>query len=494
MTKARLQAEAADKMSMSSGASSDRPPSSSLADMEHREASTNSGAFDATQANYGRTMSLRGVLDGMSDSRMIPIQVQTMSFDQPSSFRQPAQVSPIPTTLQGFGHSAFSSSFNDAAAQDPSRTYVGVRSRVDSYPDSNWENASVTSHNSTVASEYLGSESAFSSGVNGFAQMDDPSGMAYPLGSNGRSTAFSAEFTSRENTPTSISSPIGTSYFESLASTMNQNRQRAMTLSPRPGLSLLHEDRPGFSEDELAIPSFASRGHVRQQLTARSRRSFSPILQPQAFSSDGLGGSFGSGNLPGLIVGNTIENRARTASAVSLPPISHTAEEFAMDAGGSGLRMSSDNGSLRGTPIQEYYAVSNSRGDALLGPSSLYRGLERRSYHTSSVFRNDNGRIPAPPGLGHGDVGSNPLVARAASLDNLGSNRARAATWAATPTSDVFGPSSGLYDCNGDDALAGDLASILKLSGAEEKPDVDRPLGMFSDTPTSFLGRKSRDF
>jgi len=42
-----------------------------------------------------------------------------------------------------------------------------------------------------------------------------------------------------------------------------------------------------------------------------------------------------------------------------------------------------------------------------------------------------------------------------------------------------------------EDTLAGDLASILKLSGAEEKVDGDRPPGMFGD----FSGfGKSNDF
>ncbi|CAB9505579.1 expressed unknown protein [Seminavis robusta] len=493
MTKARLQAEAADKMSTSTG--------SAVVEMETRDPS--SAGFDAMQSNYGQSMPS---LD--RSGHVVPSQVHTnsMGFDHGSSFRQPAQVSPIPSSLHGFGQSTSSSSFNDTLAQDPSRTVAGNRGRVDSYPDSNWDNASVTSHNSTVASEYLGSESAFSSGVNGYGQLDDPSAMSlgrtqsYPLGSNGRSTAVSSEMVSRENTPTnSIPSPIGTSYFEPSASAMNQNRQRAMTLSPRPGLSLLHEDRPGFCEDELGIPSFSSGSrHARQQLTARSRRSFSPILQPQAYASDsslGAGGNYGSNNnLPGGVLGgNIMENRPRTSSTASLPAISHTAEEFALDGHGTSRR-SSDNVTMRGPTISEHSAI-HSGGDALLGSSSIYgSGVDGRSHQTSSVFRNDYGGIPAPPGLGHDNIGMpgsghNPLVPRAGSLDGMGSNRVRASTWAAAPASDMFGSSSGLYDYNGDDTLAGDLASILKLSGAEEKPDADRSGMLFSDMPSSFLGR-----
>ena len=456
MTKARLQAEAADKMP----SPGDRNPSVAVIEMEARDA----GTFDSVQSNSSHSM----------PTHMQHMQSQSLLPEQTSFFRQPAQVSPPSPAFHTYHHSGASS--YDNAAQDPNRT-MGNRVRVDSYPESNWENASVTSHNSTVASDYLGSESAFSSGVGGgFSQAgDDQSGLSL-----GRTQSYPVP--SRESTPTSVPSPLGSSYFDSSAA-MAQNRQRAMTLSPRPGLSLLHEDRPGFSDDALGIPSFSSSSrHSRQQLPSRSRRSFSPIMQPHGFTSDSYVG-FGN-NGAGIIGGVIQENRPRTSSAVSLPAISHTAEEFALDGHGSNSRRSSDGVNIGGLSIQEHGALSLAgAGESLMSSSSLYGSGDIRSI--SAVFRDEYGYVPAPPGLGPTDglasaSLANPLTTRAGSMDGLASdnNRVRASTWVAG--GDVFGSSSGLYESTVDDTLAGDLASILKLSGAEEKDDT-------------FLGR-SNDF
>jgi len=71
-----------------------------------------------------------------------------------------------------------------------------------------------------------------------------------------------------------------------------------------------------------------------------------------------------------------------------------------------------------------------------------------------------------------------PMAARVGIVDGLPpsseNNRVRAATWVAG--SSVCGANTGLYDSMADDTLSGDLASILKLSGAEEK---DENSGLF---------------
>ena len=118
--------------------------------------------------------------------------------------------------------------------------------------------------------------------------------------------------------------------------------------------------------------------------------------------------------------------------------------------------------------------------DAFMSSSSLYSNADSISQSTSSVFRNNLGHIPAPPGLGG--------PPRATSMDGVGAgNRGRAATWVAGSMSgsDMFG-SGTLYEYSGDDTLAGDLASILKLSGAEEKSDTGRS-GTFNNDITGFL-------
>ena len=490
MTKARLQAEAAEKMPC--GNSGDRNSNSHVVELEDRD----SGAYDNVQSNYSQQQfSLQGY---GNDPHSLPSHVQPQPMASDLIFnggRQPAQVSPPSPALLGFYPTG--TSYNDNGYQDQNRV-SGNRNRVDSYPDSNWDDASVTSRNSTVASDYLGSESAFSSGVGGgFSQAgDDQSGaslgrtQSYPAG-YGRSFG-TQEMTSRENTPTSVPSPMSTSYFDP-SNSLGQNRQRAMTLSPRPGLSLLHEDRPVFSEEELAIPSFSSSRHIRQPMPSRSRRSFSPILQHQSYTSDSMG-SFGSGTSV-MIGGGMYENRPRTSSAVSLPAISHTAEEFALDMNGSSRR-SSDTSVVRAAPIQEHASSSLAGTTGLLGSSGLYGSADTLGL-VSSVFRNDLGGIPAPPGLDHPSLAPlprmEPLATRNGNLDGLGSTRGRASTWVAG--CDLFGSSNstGLYESSAEDTLAGDLASILKLSGAEDRPDGNRSGGMFDGISGSFLS-KSNDF
>ena len=452
MTKARLQAEAAETMP------GDENPNRNGISMA-TEGGTSS-PFNGAPANSFQPVPLQ----------MQPLQSQSMLPEQNSYYRQPAEVSPPPRAFHSYHHQSTPSPY-DNASHDPNRM-LGNQYRADSYTESNWENASVTSHNSTVASDYLGSESAFSSGVGGgFSQAgDDQSGLSL-------NRTQSYPIPSRESTPTSLPSPLASSYFDSsaAAAAMASNRQRAMTLSPRPGLSLLHEDRPGFSDDALGIPSFSSSSRqARQQLPTRSRRSFSPIMQSQGYASDSFAGGYGS-NTAGVF-GVVYENRPRTSSAVSLPTISHTAEEFALDGYYGGTMRSSDGVNIGGAPIQEHDALSlTGAGESLMSSSSLYGSGDMRS--TSSVFRDEYGSISAPPGLGSSDgavTGSfmNPLMARTGSMDGNGSdnNRVRASTWVAG--CDVFGTSSSLYESTVDDTLAGDLASILKLSGAEEKDDT----------------------
>ena len=453
MTKARLQAEAAEKMP------GDENANGNSMGMERGPSSPFNGASS-------------------NSFQPVPLQSQSMLPEQTSYYHQPAEVSPSPA-FHTHHHQSTPLPY-DNASQDPNRA-MGNQYRTDSYTESNWENASVTSHNSTVASDYLGSESAFSSGVGGgFSQAgDDQPGLSL-------NRTQSYPIPSRESTPTSLPSPLASSYFDSsaAAAALASNRQRAMTLSPRPGLSLLHEDRPGFSDDALGIPSFSSSSRqARQQLPTRPRRSFSPIMQPQGYVSDGFAGGFGS-NSAGVIGGVVYENRPRTSSAVSLPTISHTAEEFALDGYGGGIR-SSDGVNIGGSPIQEHDALSlTGPGESLMSTSSFYGSGDMRS--TSSVFRDEYGGISAPPGLGSsaGLTGSfmNPLMARTGSMDGNGSdnNRVRASTWVAG--GDIFGTSSNLYESTVDDTLAGDLASILKLSGAEEKDDT------FSGKPSDFGG------
>lgn len=134
-------------------------------------------------------------------------------------------------------------------------------------PADAFETASVTSLNSTLGSEYLGSESAYSMGLGGFqphasaATLDDNGSMpfgrsrSYPTGGSvGSATELQQSY---EVTPTSTVT-TSSSFFEASVGG-GPNRRRTATLSP-PGLSHLHEDRPltigGAGGEDLSIPSF----------------------------------------------------------------------------------------------------------------------------------------------------------------------------------------------------------------------------------------------
>lgn len=515
MTKARLQAEAAEKLI---AGFSDRPPSTTS--MTERDSQD---SRSTTPANYVQQMYAQDVRP-----------VGTLATDSTSPTevdfggRQHAQVSPPPVAYQSFYPP--NSSFNNIQDQkfvmgnrsrvhscpdtqwdstgllgnrdrlgsfpevvgnrnrieslpelpignrsrvESYRELQGNRNRLDSFPDSNWESASVTSHNSTVASDYLGSECAYSSGTGAFSQRNADDFLplnrtqSFPVGS---SRSGSQEGLPQDN-PCTSTSPLG-NYFDPSSGMMQQNRGRSLTLSPRPGLSFLHEDRPGFSEEELGIPSFASSRLARQQIANRSRAS--PVLHPEGLPADSFGGI---GSSSSGYIGSYGDNRPRTSSAASLPAISHTSEEF--------------GGDFRGSAIRSHETIQNassSLGEGLYGSSGLYNSDSAALGGASSVFRERSGGLPAPPGLSHPNSTNynsssdlNPL-----SSSNMGSaysrvsNRARAATW--NPGCDVFSSGPGLYECSGDDNLEEDLASILKLSGAEEnRQDTGRSGSMFSD-------------
>ena len=235
-----------------------------------------------------------------------------------------------------------------------------------------WENGSV----STQTSDYIGSEHAYDNGFHRAGSFSTGSAMSAP--------------------PRDISSPaMGQSQSPSFYDGgFVPNRRRAATLSPRLGLSHLHEDRPYVPGQELpGLPSFNP--------TRQAPLSFAS--RPDRFHQAGVIGSNADGN------------RARTSSAVSLPAMSHTADEFS---------------------------------DPRLSPFTILREGEAPAAVTglSDVFRESPNRF-----LGN-DLHS---------MSFGEPQRGRASTWSATATqsSDLFGP--GL--------LADDLASILKLSGAEEK-------------------------
>jgi hypothetical protein len=134
-----------------------------------------------------------------------------------------------------------------------------------------WDSASVASYNSNVFSENLGSESALD--------------VSYELGSN-RTRSFtvptlpSAEESVSKGSWSNPAQPsrgtIGTPRFDAA---VGGNRRRAVTLSP--GTGLIMEDRPHhgtWTGDRLQLPSFGSSVGTSSSVHAR-QRVYSPVLE-----------------------------------------------------------------------------------------------------------------------------------------------------------------------------------------------------------------------
>jgi hypothetical protein len=285
--------------------------------------------------------------------------------------------------------SAFTQSF-------PSSSPVSFNTGRDSWQQSSgleqaWESTSVASLNSTAGSEYLGSESAFSAGKQGAFE-------EVPFGRSRSSPAY-------------VSGPSSLDFAA--------NRQRAMTLSPRPGsvLGNLHEDRPMMS------------GHVIGfDAAPGSSRGSSPATLWASPKTGLVGMPF---------------NRERTASAPSIPTIPNSSSE--------------DPPARRDHSFPSYGTPNSTSvpGMALVNTSADF----------SSVFRESPGKgMRPPPGLfpraTESTASSSVFDSSDAGLDS---------TWG-QPS---FLTSHALDEA----ALAESLGTILQMSGAEASGDsglVDR--------------------
>jgi hypothetical protein len=498
MTKARLQAEAAENSSEASKGEQKRvsPLDFDATAFESRERATSRG--DSTSLRE-RAMSRDSTglkhakLHGMSDSMSsIPsmVQVNPCARDYPKG-RQP-QVSPLPPGFLHFGPGSSSMPSLSDGVDSSLRFSDANRGWQQQSRSDAWDNASVNSHNSTVASEYLGSESAFSSGMQGPDDMGRP--RAYTAGN---SITGPPDFF-RDNAPSPADVSPGNVFFD--AAVGGPNRRRACTLSPRPGL--IHEDRPHFSGAPLGIPSFSD---TSTSLLSRSRNNFSPVM-PQGrnegprfgYTNAGfIGGGFAeppqrprtaSDHVPGIYAGGFVDvsNRPRASSAASLPPMSHTSEEFFVDRSAPPSRFASSQAMMGSAPITE--EPSNSITDSIFGYASVSSGRDgpaTRS-NTTSVFRDVaslHGQVAAPPGLFNNELtqggqvltpGVNPVFNRVGSMDSVTETRASSA-WG-SPPGDIFGSSAEFNASSSvEENLAQDLGAILKLSGGVgDRPERER--------------------
>jgi hypothetical protein len=471
MTKARLQAEAAERHDDHAGSFDQKRVSPLDFDPSGSESRERAMSRDSTGLNQGRLH--RGQTSDSMSSIPSMVQVNPTNRDIPQTGRQP-QASPLPPGFQNFGpQNASLCAFLDSA-EAHGRSGSQDRARIPNTPYDNvqhpskgeaWESASVTSHNSTVVSEYLGSESAFSTGAGG--RMPQPPDEMVGIHFN-RVRSYTAN--AALGTPYEIPSPTsdgfsrGGIFFD--AAVGGPNRLRSYTLSPQPGL--IHEDRPHFSGETLGIPSFSSGG--RRGSLSRSRHNYSPVMPHMSSESMRFGYNSGLGDG---------SNRPRTSSTTSLPPMSHTAEEFALDRPIPSSRFLASQPFLGTGPISEeglpglaggvfdYPYVSTGRE----GPAD-FTGSE-------SVFRdvpNSNNLPPPPPGMfgNKGQIlsGSTSSLAvnfsRVGSMDSVAETRVSSA-WDGSGGDLLRSRAGGI-----DEMLSSDLGSILKLSGATDRHDRDQ--------------------
>jgi len=391
-----------------------RPPTSHLSSSFESSAKpklphglTVSELKEMTKARLQAEASSESQEKGLSNSSISPALPMFEHRD-----KAPDSRSPLPPTI-GAQRPRTHSASRDAWSQDG-----GSRSEA-------WETGSV----STAASDYLGSESAY--GVGSYAG-DDPSPSPYGLNGSFHSHGGPVSNFSDAPPPDSLllpgvarSSPSPSMYADGIG----QNRRRAATLSPRQGLSYLDE-RHEVQGELPVFPSFIS--PMNRLYPSRS-----------SYSS--------RGNAP-----STIEpTRARTSSAASLPPISHTAEEFEHPAAASFRRYPSGH-------------IASLREDA---PSPTVTGLADVFRESPPGFRNV--AVP-PPGLCGTSVPSGlGLRSGLGSVDSFsggsgGDPRGRASTWAGSSADGVFGPGLIGTSVQPQDAICDDLATILNLSVAEE--------------------------
>lgn len=401
MTKARLQAEAAEK------AINDR----------HRDYSFDSHRmspldFDSVPETRERAPSRDSYQSndimhgGPGSTSSIPSLVQVNQQPRDVSGRQP-QLSPLPAA---FNNSGSSSAFHQ---------------RTDA-----WESISVASHNSAALSENYGSESVYSSSGVGSVnvQLSESDTFQNPgLLLAGQHQGIGREELSYHSS-THASPNNGNLYYFDAA--IGGTRRRAMTSSPRP--ISIHEDHPIVYGDELRMPSFAS--PARNALQSRPSGNYSPVR--------GYGTDECMSLHPGLApLGGTDLNRPRTFSATALPLRSPDAFEF------NRIRANTFSGFSSIPPIE--VQLKDKLTDVITESFLRVSHTEFEGSATqNSSFRHG---VAAPPGFFPSDVSSNSLN-QTPSFSTLGS-------WG-----DVQGPRSSLFEADLDN-LTETMGSILKLSG-----------------------------
>lgn len=195
-----------------------------------------------------------------------------------------------------------------------------VRDSWQPKPDT-WDTVSVASVNSTIGSEYYGSESAYGGIGDDFSEVSFTRPRSYrttcddfnetPFART-RSFPSGPGLCSDQDVPSSFAT--GGLYFD-MAMQSLPNRRRACTLSPRPGLLHLHEDRPlerMSGVPELTIPTYDD-SHRTQSVPRHSSVEFD--ARARSYSGGGAPNETMHGQLNGF---SGQLNRPRTSSAPTI--------------------------------------------------------------------------------------------------------------------------------------------------------------------------------
>jgi len=267
------------------------------------------------------------------------------------------------------------------------------------------------------SADNVGSDSALSGGFgNGSSILSQSDSEFSATGQFNRSLSYSG-LKSNDGRPgiasASVSPAAARQNMFAFDAAVGGNRRRAATLSPNPGSIL--EDRPHFDGQDavaiprfdghdLDIPSFASAGGV-SLLAARSRANSNPAALSSDYPSDDSLFVHQSSGM--FAFDDVIPNRRRTESAVSLPPMSHTADEFGVDR------------------IFNQQMVSQGRDGPAIVHNNSFGGVDRQ--------------MRAPPGFSDGFGG----------FASVGRPNSRGSPFNSSAVDDV----------------AGDMGSILHISG-----------------------------
>lgn len=222
------------------------------------------------------------------------------------------------------------------------------------------------------------------------------------------------------------------------------NRCRASTVSPRPNHLLIREDRP--LHPIPALPSDLNAPNLRRH----------PNPSPAAFATDRIiyGNRARTASAP-----HVDHNRVRSSSTLSLPASSRTAEEFSSTVYVRSFDDIREDSSVTG--LSDVFRESSLSCSTLQGFGSANSSMGLGTNPGGNIIGNNRHRAMTNFGIIGQDLVGSDLTGGSGS-----DMRIRASTWGGC---DVFGGSSDLSE---------DLASILKLSGAEHKDDEDD--GLFS--------------